>query len=471
MRRALLVAAVLIALAGCSAPHHYPVGGPSDPDGDATGWERGVWYNETLPVTAEDGLNASERRMVVSRSMARVEHLRDVEFDDQVQVEVLTRSEYRGLILGNGSGDPGDGPSDATLLDNAVYEALFLVGERADSGEQQRETQASQVLGFYSPSRDEIVVISESETPVIAETTLAHELVHAYQFRHFNPRYNTSTLESKNRDLGLIEGDASLLDYRYENRCRDEWRCVERSAAGSGGGGGGSANVHQGISLLNYFPYSDGPVFIRTIEERGGWGAVNAVYDDPPASAEQIALPGKYGNDPPVNVTVTNRNGSAWRRVTPRGPNYDAFGVPSITTMFAYPSYDTTRRRGGVIDPRSFLNRGPDSALDPITYVVPYSDGWEGDRMAAYVRADGELGYVWRSAWENKSEAREFAGGYRELLRYWGAEERREGVWRIPENESEFADAFAVRVDGNKVTVTNAPSVDALTGVNARAEG
>ncbi len=471
MRRALLLVVVALALAGCSAPAHYPVGGPADPAEDTKGWERGIWYNETLSVTPEDGFNESERRMVIARSMARVEQLRDVEFEDRVRVEVRSRSAYRERILGNGS--ESDGTSDAALLDNAVYEALFLVGERVDSGEQQRETQASQVLGFYSPSRDEIVVISESETPVISETTLGHELVHAYQFRHFDPRYNTSTLESRNRDLGLIEGDASLLDYRYENRCADEWRCVERSA-GAGGGSGdsaGSANVHQGISVLNYFPYSDGPIFVRTLQERGGWDAVNAAYDDPPASAEQVAIPEAYNTDPPVNVTVTDRNSSAWRRVTPRGPNYGSFGMPSMTTMFAYPSYDTSRRESGVIDPRSFLTSGPDSGLDPIDYVVPYSDGWEGDRMAAYEREDGELGYVWRSAWENGSEAREFADGYRELLRYWGGEEVRGTVWRIPEGESEFADAFAVRVEDDTVTITNAPSAGALTRVNARAEG
>jgi hypothetical protein len=468
MNRPLAVClALLLALAGCSAPGYYPTGGPPDPAGDTVGWERGIWHDEALPVTADDGLNESERMMVVARASARVEHLRGVEFDEPVTVELLSRSAYRERVLANGSGDGG--PTDADRLDNARYEALFLVGERADSGEQRRETQATQVLGFYSPSEDRIVVISESETPVLAETTLGHELLHAYQFRHFDPPYNRSTLESKNTDLGLIEGDASLLDYRYEQRCGEDWRCVRRPPADASGSAG-AASVHRGLSVLNYFPYSDGPVFVRTLQERGGWEAVNDAYDDPPASAEQVISPGKYGRDDPIAVRVENRNGSAWRRVTPKGPNYGSFGMPAITTMFAYPSYDGSRE-GGVIDPETFLNDGPDADLDPIDYNTTYAAGWEGDRMAAYVRDDGELGYVWRTAWESDSEAREFAGGYRELLRYWGGERVEPGVWRIPEGESDFADAFAVRVEGSNVTVTNAPSADALAGVNADARG
>jgi len=472
-RLLLAVAALaLLLLAGCNAPAHYDTGGPPDPEGDVVGWEQGIWYNETLPVTVDDGLNDTERRMVVARTTARVEHLRDVEFDDPVKVNVLSRAAYREQVLGGGGAD-GSGPSDAALLDNARDEALFLVGERADSDTERRETQATQVLGYYAPSRDEIVVIAGGENPVISDSTLAHELVHAYQFRHLNPPYNQSTLEQKNANLGLIEGDASLLDHRYERRCTQKWECVTPPSEGGGGSGGGDGSgtadgPHMGLALLNYFPYSDGPVFVRALQERGGWDAVNDAYADPPRSAAQVISPSKYGRDGSSSVTVSPDHDDEWRALSVRGPDYDSLGMPGITAMFAYPSYDDSRA-GGVVPPSQFLEDGPDRSLDPIKYDMPYADGWDGDKLRAYEHTEsGELGYVWRTKWKRNAGAREFAAGYRSLLAYWGGERVRDGVWRIPEGESEFADAFAVRVDGDTVTVTNAPSVDALDDVNPR---
>jgi hypothetical protein len=81
---------------------------------------------------------------------------------------------------------------------------------------------------------------------------------------------------------------------------------------------------------------------------------------------------------------------------------------------------------------------------------------------------DGETAYTWRIAWDSQRDAKQFAETYRNLLQYWGAEQRDNGVWRIPEGESEFADAFRVTVSGDTVTIVNAPTVDQLGDVHAR---
>jgi hypothetical protein len=478
-----LVFAAALVLAGCAAPSQFPEGGPPDPGSDVAGWEAGYWHNESVDVDQSDGLNESEQRAVVRRAMARIEYVRDVEFREPVTVETLSRAEYRERVLGGGGSGSQDGSgggdgsvSNATLMSNARYEALFLVGEGRDSEREQRETQASQVLGFYSPREDRIVLIAETETPTISEATLAHELVHAFQFRHLNPQYNGSTLEAKNSHLGLIEGDARYTEHLYMERCGVEWACVAPEAASETGGDSdadsdsGDGGPHRGIALLNYFPYSDGSVFVRALKEEGGWEAVNEAYRAYPASSEQVVFPAKYREDAPTQVSLRDRSGPDWRRVRPPGPDYAAFGMAGITAMFAYPSYEQSRGEG-VIPPQTFLNVGPDGrvdGLDPIEYGIDYAAGWDGDRLHAYYNPESEeLGYVWRLAWDSPGEAEEFAAGYRELLRYWGAERVRRGVWRIPEGESAFADAFAVRVEGDTVTIVNAPSADALDGVYA----
>jgi hypothetical protein len=78
--------AALLVLAGCNA---FLGGDRNDPMTDELGWENGYWYDEPLSVTTADGLNESEREAVVARTMARVERVRGLEFEQSVPVSVI----------------------------------------------------------------------------------------------------------------------------------------------------------------------------------------------------------------------------------------------------------------------------------------------------------------------------------------------------------------------------------------------
>jgi hypothetical protein len=54
---------------------------PANPETDQLGWENGCWADEALSITREDGLNETELDAVVARSMARVEAVRELEFE------------------------------------------------------------------------------------------------------------------------------------------------------------------------------------------------------------------------------------------------------------------------------------------------------------------------------------------------------------------------------------------------------
>jgi hypothetical protein len=75
-------------------------------------------------VDQSDGLNETELDALTARSMARVEYLREVEFERDAPVEVVSTETYRERY------DLGAGGSELTAqLKNARYEALLLVGE------------------------------------------------------------------------------------------------------------------------------------------------------------------------------------------------------------------------------------------------------------------------------------------------------------------------------------------------------
>lgn len=432
---------------------------PPDPDTDVLGWENGYWHNETIDADSSDGLNDSELKAVIARSMARIEQIRKLEFEDDVPVSVLSRSEFQQQQQKRGTGDA------LRTFDNAKFESLFLINESTDSIAVQNRNRGSSVLGYYDPKRNEIVVVSENESLQIDEFTLAHELVHAIQDQKFNlSEYNRKTRDGANADSGLVEGDARYTETLYKNRCDGEWDCLPTN---SQSGGGDLANI--GVYLVKYQPYSDGPAFIRGVRNEGGWDAVNALYENPPASTEQVIHSNKYGSDAPADVKLADKSSDAWQQVTVADrPDYGSVGEAAVFSMFMYPAYHSEGKEQ-VIPPNQFFNRNEDGDLrdiDPLNYNHSYSDGWDGDRLFVYQNDEGETGYVWKLVWDSEQDAKEFVTGYEKVLQYWNAEkiDDRENTWVIPESES-FADAFYVKQEGNTVTIVNAPRTEDLSEV------
>jgi hypothetical protein len=439
---------------------------PDDPKTDVLGWEAGYWYNETIDVNPNDGLNETELNVTVARAMARVEQVRQLEFKERVPVEIKTREEFRG-DRGNSSM-----PADRKLFDNVKYESLFMINESTDSIAVQNQNSGSSIGGFYSPSEKRIVVISEnSSTPKLDEITLSQELFHALQDQHFDlSGYDQSTRELHNAKDGIIEGDGNYVDYLYSEKCKNEWNgdCLTDTGSSSGGG---LANI--GPYLIKFQPYSDGPPFVKAIHERGGWEAVNEVYENPPASTEQVIHPDKYGEDRPADFSIQDRTSDGWTRLELKNrPSYGSVGEAGMFAMFMYPYYPS-QGETQIVPARDFFNMEQGSSelreFDPLNYNSSYSTGWDGDKLAVYTNSEAkenETGYVWKSVWDSEQDAAEFVEGYRRLLQYNGAKkvDGHANTWKIPQDKA-FNDAFYVQQKGDTVVIVNAPSVEDLSGV------
>ncbi len=477
MRRAVLLT-LLILLAGCqgfagdtetpsetrtapSAETTEMASSIADPASDRLGWENGRWYNETIAVTADDGLNDSEREAVVARAMARVERVRQLEFEETVPVRVINRSEYAE----NRSGQEYSAALER--FDNEKFESLFLVGEDEGSIDEQNSNRNATVLGYYSPGRDAIVLVSNEERPTISgEETLAHELVHALQDQHFDVLgADASTRDALQGRNGLIEGDASYTENRYTSRCGAAWSCVAGPESAGGGGGG---DVHAGINFFFYFPYSSGFGFVEELYQRGGWDAVDDAYDDVPDGAAEVVRAAEYPGWTPAEVRIEDRSGEAWSRISPPDrPDYGVVGQSGIVAGLAYTLLDDYNETS-VVGPAALLNADPGGEINrtqPYRYTADPAAGWEGGRFYAYENGD-RSGYVWRTEWTDADEAREFAEGWGAVIRHWGGERTGPEAWRI--DEGPFADAFEIRVDGSTVTVVNGPDAAAVDAIHAR---
>jgi PGF-CTERM protein len=442
---------------------------PADPDDDVIGWEDGYWHNESLDIDRSDGLNDSERERVAARSMARVEEVRGLEFEETVPIEVVSRDEYRNISMERFRNTSGE----ERLHQNVKWEATFFVNESTDAVSVQASNFGSSVLGFYSPEEDRLVIVSENQTSprLEGELTLGHELHHALQDQHYNlSSIQANTTDGSNANSGLIEGDASYVEYRYEQRCGEAWDCLDPRGSQQGG-----ELANFGLYLVSYQPYSDGAAFVQHRYDQGGWEAVNEVYDATPESTEQVIYPDRYLSDSPTNVTVEDRSDDEWSVLELNGSiDHASLGEAGMFTMFMYPFYESNQQ-DQLIDAQSFFNYQDGSQeldpIDPLNFTHRYTEGWDGDRLVPYVTDDSaetnETGYVWVSAWDSEADAEQFVTGYRELLEYRGAEsvDGYDGVYRVPDSE-QFGDAFYVDQRDDRVVVVNAPTLDDLSAVD-----
>lgn len=481
MRFRSVLLAVLVVLAGCNAlpnagntpsPTESGVSGPQKSTaapGNATdgiGRENGYSADAKLSISPKDGLNKTERKAVVSRTMARIEIVRQKEFKHPVPVTIQSREKFKGNQSNQNITE------SFRQFDNAKFEAMFLIGEKSDSLAVQNEARGQSVLGYYSPKKDSIVIISNSKTPTLdGESTLAHELTHALQDQHFNlSDYNRSTRDEHNAVNGLIEGEANLVQQRYMSNCGNNWDCLPRSESGSSS----QPPSNWGVYLLNYFPYADGPEFVNYYQQRDGWSRVDEMFSQPPASSEQVMTPTKYGTDAPTNVTLDDRARNGWSRVHltgqrsgPSRPDYATLGQSGLTAMFAQATFDSYNR-SAVVPRRAIFNYDGNqpNRSDPLDYSLPITNGWDGDRLHVYQK-NNEMAYVWKVKWDSPKDASQFAAAYRQLLSHWGATKAGTDTWVI--ENGPYADAFSVRTSGSTVVIVNAPTTDDLGDVRRKA--
>jgi hypothetical protein len=421
--------AMLLLLAGCSVG--YTPSAESPDTTEQIGVEDGYRYDATLAVTPADGYNQTELSAVVARTIARVERLREVEFDAMPEVVLQSRAEYRAQNR-SFTRDPG-------RAGNARWEAAFMIGEDADAGRVVDSLFGGAVAGYYLPGSDRIVLVSKTGETVDTRT-LAHELVHALQDARGWHVAGRDTFDGRLAATGLTEGEATAVARAYADRCGDAWTCLPR--AGGGASNASAIAAHPGVYLTFRAPYVAGAAFVDRLRDRGGWQAVTAAYDRPPASTRELLVADTYPADVPL-LTVADRSGEAWERyATP-----DSLGRATVHALFWA---------------NGLVNRGDDAIRTD--YEDPYSAGLVTDRFVPYRNGTAD-GYVWRLRFENASEAREFVDGYERLLLVRQRADRvRERVYVV--RSGPFADAFRVTRDSDTVTVVNGPTVADLDRIH-----
>ena len=437
MRRLPLLAVIaLLVLSGCTAPIST-----TGLETDELGVVGGYAYDDTLEIDDPTALTEEELEAVTYRAMARIEVLRGLAFEEEVDVEVTSREEFDAEGWYDGSAD---------RFTNELWRGAFVVDGETDANEAFSTLYADAVAGYYS--NGQVVIVSDDpDEHRISRTTLVHELVHALQDQHFGLTRDGETLDERRAEQGVIEGEADYLPQLYDQRCEEEWECLED----------GDLDVtpleerpiNPALFLSIYTPYSEGPAFVDHLRAEGGWAAVDTAYDERPASTTQVIHPERYPDAAPVDVEVEDRSSSAWEPMTADGETRTE--TVGEATLFA------TLWADGVIDRPLTEGVEPYSVYN---YSHPATDGWAGDTFLAYESESGEeVGHVWELAWESPDDAEQFQDAYVDLLTTNGAEPLGDGAYLI--DDGAFSGAYAVDRDGEDVRIVGGPSVDDLEGI------
>lgn len=427
-----------------SAPTSVDATNASD---DEIGVWKGVRHNESLDIDQSDGLTDAELEKVVHRSMARVEYVRERTFKEDVQVETMTREEYRETVSGRESNETFNRWNDQ------VWKALFMVGENESSAEALQTVYGGSVTGFYSPAKAKIVlIVPEGEDLQVSEATLVHELTHAMQDQYYDlasERYTGATQDGDLAIDGIVEGEANYIEDRYSERCDAEWECLSEPESTTGGGG----DVHLGILITVLNPYSDGPAYVAELVEEDGWAAVDERMKNPPTSTSEVIH--RNASYATTNVSYEDTAENGWETYPNQGVDgAETVGEASIFSMFWYQSRafgaDTFDWEETLFD--------TSHPYETYNYEHPSSAGWAGDELYPYRNDEGDAerdGYVWVTEWQTEGDAREFHETYLAMLEAHDVEHREDGVHEVADGP--FRGAYGIERDGTRVTIVHAP--------------
>jgi hypothetical protein len=364
-------------------------------------------------------------RPQIDKLVSAVSAARHLPFHGALPVRALGRDGLdRATALAVGEGLD----SAAAHTEDEILKRLGLVPPGSTTGEMAARTYARAAApgARFDPVTG--VLLVPDFLPFDGQRTeIAHEIAHAVADQHFGlrrflrlapegePRLDGDTTRAR---LAVVEGDAVLAGLELadpqENflgtHALGGLATRLRGASSTGASSTGASSTGGWFEALGELTHVDGLLFVARIRARHPWSAVDALWNDPPASTEQILHPDKYDAcEAPIPVDAAVL------------PTLSGFGRPTASDVL------------GEWAVRTWL-----AATLPAEIAARAAAGWGGDRAGIYAPqapaplpapADGGAAVAplaplaWLTLWDDPAEADDFArAATQRLARLAGAE-------------------------------------------------
>ncbi len=317
----------------------------------------------------------------IAEVMDQVEQLRGFEYTQPVVAEPVTQQDiadgyakYLDVVF----------PEDFYARRSLAWQTIGVIPEGTSIRDAMLEYGSTQVIGYYDTVTGELKFIGEEDPSPLDRITLAHELTHAIDDQRFGlERLDQLGADCRDEELeasvGLVEGNATFFMYRWAQTflTPDEQVAVGVEAAAQQPP---PSDIPPFIDATQLWPYTAGLRFVGTLEQRGGLDAVDAAFEDPPVSTEQVMHPERYPNDLPVPVDVPDIAAEL-------GGGWEDLDVQGVGEMW--------------LDQALRLRLSDGEATEAAA-------GWDGGIYRAWSR-DGDVAIVLATAWDTEADAAAFA--------------------------------------------------------------
>jgi hypothetical protein len=318
----------------------------------------------------------------------QVSAVRGLAFKHPVAVEPVSPSRMARLIRQTTSTDV---PRDQAERQGRVLVTMGALPPRTDLFKAVVALSAADVIGFYDFDDRRLVFESGVHPSPFQRLTLAHELTHALDDQWFGLA-RMETLADRCLDdhagafVSLSEGDAIVTSIRWAeaNLSAAEVQRLQREIAAVPNP---PTSVPPFVQSEQQFPYEAGQEFVQALLSRGGQGAVDAAFRNPPASTEQILHPSDYPGHGPTDVRV-----------------------PELSAKLGAGWTDLDAREVGEADVRLMFQ-----LRLPIARAQAAAEGWNGGEYRAWDKGSHTVVFM-ETVWTRDAEATEFARAMREWL-------------------------------------------------------
>ncbi len=326
--------------------------------------------------------------------------VRGLSTNDSVKEGQVARDVLRQYWEDQAAAMSDDDRRETEALD-AALKLLHVIGPGDDLLDIAGSEFSEGILGFYFPNDDRLALVAENAGALDGEdeVILAHEYVHSFQDVDLGGDHlqklvaeeqDDSRTEYRTTISCLKEGDAYLAMQQYGKQVYgDDW--YEKTfGAGQDDAGAEDRPTSPFMERYYAFDYTECPQFVNAIYEDGGWPAVNALYDDPPATTEQILDPEKYRTREFTRTSAPESAedslGEGWKLL-----NTSLFGEFDVYNYVA-------------------------TILDDEFAGAVVADGWGAGWISVYTRdgADGGSGTLVRIQldWDSSRDMAEFLAAY-----------------------------------------------------------
>jgi hypothetical protein len=296
-------------------------------------------------------------------------------------------------------------PPELIAAEGDLYQRLGLIGPNKDLKALILKLYDQQALAQYDPATRSFKIVGPiKKIGPLESIIVAHEYGHALQDQAFDLEafYDVppDQVDAAYARAALVEGDATAVMYDWAARELDLDDLLEVSAG---------ALSQQDQNKLNRLPdiltrplefaYIDGLVFVNALRGEGDWKAVNAAFEDPPVSTEQILHPELYPDEKPVAIELPEIASAL-------GPGWVESYEQTFGEMMTHVWLADGKKAQSLFPALPAQLPNPEAAA-----------GWGGDRLVSLDGPDGSWAVVWQTDWDSNRDQAEFRRAARKAMK------------------------------------------------------